>query len=248
MNQLIEITVWIHIAFGSVGLVAFWLPVFARKGGRVHRVAGQVFRGSAYGVLSAAAITVTLRIAQLLNAGQGPAERGEAWAFVLFLAYLTLVTWVMINFGIGVLQHKRDLRTMKRFGVRLQAYLAAAASVGIVAWGLYWQPQNAILLYALAPIGILNAINILRSISGESSRQQWLLEHLGAMLGCGIAYHTAFAVFGANRWFDFSHSGWLSVVPWVLPSALGIPAIIIWSRHYRNKAQARGLPKASLRH
>lgn len=239
MDTLINVIVWVHIAFGGVGLVAFWFPVFARKGARLHRVAGQVFRWSAYGVLSAAGITVILRMVQLLAAGRGPSDSGEAWAFAFFLGYLALVTGVMINFGMGVLKHKRDLAGLNTFRVRAQAYLAGGSSLFIVAWGLYWQPQNAVLLYALAPIGILNARNILRSIKGASERQQWLLEHLGAMLGCGIAYHTAFAVFGASRFFDLNNAGWLSVLPWILPTALGVPAIVLWSRHYRLKGSSQ---------
>jgi hypothetical protein len=30
-------------------------------------------------------------------------------------------------------------------------------------------------------------------------------------------------------------TGWISVVPWVLPTVIGIPASEIWTRYYRRK-------------
>ena len=32
-----------HMLIGCIGLVTFWIPVFARKGGRLHRRAGRLF-------------------------------------------------------------------------------------------------------------------------------------------------------------------------------------------------------------
>lgn len=36
---------WLHIAAGSLGLILFWGPVFARKGGRAHISMGSVYLG-----------------------------------------------------------------------------------------------------------------------------------------------------------------------------------------------------------
>ena len=63
-----------------------------------------------------------------------------------------------------------------------------------------------------------------------------VLAHVaGSMLGGGIAFHTAFAVFGAQRLWAYELAGPLAVVPWLLPTAVGIPAIIVWTRYYRRK-------------
>ena len=78
---------------------------------------------------------------------------------------------------------------------------------------------------------------MLQYMSGKTrtSPRAWLYEHLGSMLGAGIAFHTAFAVFGSAQLFDLGLSGWTAVVPWVAPAAIGIPAIFLWTRHYRRK-------------
>ena len=35
----------------------------------------------------------------------------------------------------------------------------------------------------------------------------WFYSHMGSMIGGGIAFHTAFAVFGAQRLWDYSLEG-----------------------------------------
>ena len=58
---------------------------------------------------------------------------------------------------------------------------------------------------------------------------------MGSMLGCGIAFHTAFIVFGAQRLWAYELAGPLAVVPWLLPTVIGIPAIVIRTGYYRRK-------------
>ena len=47
-----------HVATGFIGLAAFWIPLFARKGGRVHVQAGRVFTYCAY-VVTVSAVTAS---------------------------------------------------------------------------------------------------------------------------------------------------------------------------------------------
>ena len=63
----------------------------------------------------------------------------------------------------------------------------------------------------------------------------WLYSHLGSMLGGGIAFHTAFAVFGIQRLIAYELPGALTVLPWLLPTIVGVPAIIAWTRHYQRR-------------
>ncbi|MEO1370115.1 MAG: hypothetical protein AAFX50_23275, partial [Acidobacteriota bacterium] len=60
MDQLRELSRWSHVIVGFVGLVAFWFPVFARKGGALHRRAGAVFVWSGYWVTGSAALSCAL--------------------------------------------------------------------------------------------------------------------------------------------------------------------------------------------
>ena len=227
---------FVHVFFGVIGLTAFWVPVFARKGANVHVKAGKVFVWSAYIVLGAAALALTIRTIGLFLEGITPADRPALYGFIVFLGYLTLVTFVTVRHGMALLRHKRDpaaLRTTFHMGL---AYAAIAASAAIVAYAIAMNPPIKILLFALSPIGFLTGAGILKYVRSEPpSPRAWWYEHMGAMLGAGIAFHTAFAVFGINRLFDIGLTGWVSVIPWVAPALVGIPATAIWTRHYRRK-------------
>lgn len=236
MTYLPDLLRFVHVAAGAIGLIAFWIPVFSSKGARTHVRFGKIFVRAAYVALGAAALALALRLIDLNQRNVSISDAPQMYEFVVFLGYLTLVTWVTVRHGMAVLRHKgtpEALRTLSHIGL---AWTAIAASVGIVSYALILNPPSAIVLYALSPIGIATGIGNLRYINASTpSRRAWWYEHLGAMLGAGVAFHTAFAVFGMTRLFDIGLTGWVSAVPWVLPTAVGIPAIAIWTRHFRRK-------------
>ncbi len=227
---------FIHVVFGVVGLAAFWIPVITKKGAVNHVRFGKIFVWSAYVVLAAAALSLVASITERVAQGIGLTDQPASYAFIVFLSYLTFVTFLSVRHGIAVLDHKRDPAGMRNLLTKMLAYGGILSSISIVLYAIILSPPNKILLLALSPIGIGTGIGILRYISADQiSKRAWMYEHLGAMLGSGIAFHTAFAVFGSIQLFDIGLSGWVAVVPWVAPSALGIPAIILWTRHYRLK-------------
>lgn len=236
MHLLGDSARFIHIAFGALALAAFWVPVFVRKGGRIHVQAGKVFVRSAYVVLIAAAIALFARLVELSLAGRGPRDEPGLFAFIVFLAYLTFVTYVTVRHGMTVLRHKRDPAALRTPLNKALAYGLILSSILVIGYALILSPPNQLLLYALSPIGVLGGIGNLRYMnSAPPSARAWFYEHLGAMLGAGIAFHTAFAVFGANRLFDIGLTGWVAVIPWIAPAAIGVPAISLWTAYYRRK-------------
>jgi hypothetical protein len=227
---------FIHVVFGAIGLAAFWVPVFARKGGANHVRFGKIFAWSAYVVLAAAAVALISRTTGLLIRNIGPADEPRLFALIVFLAYLTYVTFVIVRHGILVLGHKRDPSALDTTLNMALAKGAIAASLLVVIYALALSPPNKLLLFALSPIGISTGYGIHRYVRGGlPSKRAWMYEHMGAMLGAGIAFHTAFAVFGSARLFDIGLTGWIAVIPWIAPAVIGIPAITIWTRHYRQK-------------
>lgn len=240
MEQTLDLNRWIHIGFGFVGLVAFWLPIFARKGGPLHRSAGKVFRWCAIVVLTAAGLAVTGRFVEGLASGANLTQYRDGWAFLVFLGYLALVTGVSLSHGIAVLRSKQDLTALDTPYRRFIGWASILSSLFVIGWALYWRPGNMILLFALSPVGISNGLSVLRVISGRRTEPGlWKLEHLNAMIGCGIAFHTAFAVFGFNQLTGYHLPGAWQVVPWILPAAIGIPATMIWTRRERARFAPR---------
>lgn len=225
-----------HAAFGFLGLAAFWVPVLSKKGGARHVWFGRAFLYCAYVVLASAAIAVIYRLGKLLAAGTGPSAEPTLFALLLFLGYLALTTFVTVRHAVGVLRTKRDPDALATpFNIAM-GRLAIAASLLLITYALYFRPPIMVLLLALSPIGLGTGYTILRYLRGaRRSARQWLYAHLGGMLGAGIAFHTAFAVFGVSQLFSFRLDGWVGILPWVLPGVVGTVAIVIWTRHYERK-------------
>lgn len=226
----------IHIVFGFVGLLAFWIPILTRKGSSLHRAAGRVFAFCASLVLLSAGLSIALVATRLVAAGKGPAASPETWSSLVFLAYLAWVTWLIVRHGRLVLRSKGSPRTAGMGSSCWLARSAIAASGVIVAWALVFRPPNMVVLLALSPIGFLSGRGMLEYYRGSTpSPRAWLYEHLGAMIGAGIAFHTAFAVFGSRQFLAWEPEGLIGVIPWILPTLVGLPATVLWTRHYQKR-------------
>lgn len=249
MDLFIESIRWIHVTAGFVGLSAFWVPILTRKGGANHRLFGKVFKYCAYIVLGGAMISVAVHTGTGLAEGAGPRKTPGSFAFLTFLGYLALVTYVGLRHGLAVLENKRDLSAMNLAANRFMAWLAITASTALIIYSIYFKPPNMVILFALSPIGFGIGSGILKAIKGRRpEKRAWFYEHMGSMIGTGIAFHTAFAVFGLSRIYDLGLTGFASVIPWILPALIGIPGTFIWTRYYMRKfndVPARKLPMAS---
>ncbi|MGL5471270.1 MAG: hypothetical protein ACRDCT_24380 [Shewanella sp.] len=60
------------------------------------------------------------------------------------------------------------------------------------------------------------------SVKATLTKLEWWIEHLGAMIGSGIACYTAFFAFGGSRLF-IDH-GNLRLLSWILPGVIGFVA------------------------
>ncbi len=236
MDTVLDLNRWLHVAAGFIGLAAFWIPVFTRKGGTNHRFFGKIFKYCAYVVLLAALLSVALNLSDALSRGIGPSNEPGNFAFLVFLGYLALVTFIILRHGMQVLEYKSRLTDLDTLLNRSLAWLSVASSIFLVAYALYFNPPVKVLLFALSPIGILSGLGILKVLQGKRTESKaWMYEHMGAMIGVGIAFHTAFAVFGSRQLFDLGLTGFVAVIPWILPAAIGVPATFIWTRHYQRK-------------
>ena len=247
MLNIFKLALALHVVAGIVGLAAFWTPAVAKKGGTLHVRAGRIFFWmtcaiAVTGLAMAAALLIDPLAIRLQGRTVTP-ERAAAIATeirltVPFLIFLVLITFGPVYHGVRVLetrQHPERLRTPFHTFVNITSIAAAAAMIGLALW--FKQPVFA----ALSPIGFLIGLGQLGyARRSPASPMAWWYEHMGAMLGGGIAFHTAFLVLGAARLLPIHLTGAAAVIPWVLPSIVGIPATRIWVTYYRRKFREAG--------
>ncbi len=236
LTTAIESLRWVHILAGAVGLIAFWYPLFAKKGSINHKRIGKIFVNCGYVVVWAGVFVLLLKMIILAASDKTFDQAKNEISFALFLGYLCLTTGTILRHGMLVLTHKKDQSVHGTLLNYAFAYACLIASIILIGFAYFIKPSSAILLYAMSPIGFLTYMQIKGYISSaNTSKQQWWYEHLSALIISGIAFHTAFAVFGSVRFINLGLEGMSAIIPWLAPTFIGVPAMIIWERYYRNK-------------
>ncbi len=229
MEALHALTRQIHVFTGFIALALFWIPALAKKGGSLHRRAGQLFTSSVYLLLGSSALGIALNLAEhLLGIDRDtPAQM----AFMFLLLYLSITTFAAVHHAVRVVETRHcpeDINTAFHRGL---VYTLLGASAVLIAVALV---AGSPFIIAFAPIGLLGARDVHRYMRTPQTRHMsWFYAHMGAMIGAGIALHTAFAVFGARRLFGLEPDGFWGVLPWFLPAAIGLVASALLERHYR---------------
>lgn len=236
MDTFLEANRLFHIAVGTVGLAAWWVPLLTKKGGKRHKLFGKVFALCAYTVGITAVLGATTRLGYALARGATLQNNIESFGFLIFLGYLGFVTLAVTHFAVQVVRTRRDPDTIATpLMVVLTGAMVAGSIVSMCYALLLWSGLSIILL-ALGPIGIAVGRDIfLYLYRRPPEKMAWWYAHMGAMLGAGIAFHTAFLVFGSRVVIDLSILGPFNWVPWVAPGLIGVVGGNRWEKFYRRK-------------
>ncbi|HEX2452673.1 MAG TPA: hypothetical protein VHI99_03180 [Vicinamibacterales bacterium] len=242
MFALYRATLLVHILAGLVGLAAFWTPALSRKGGTLHMRAGKGFFVATCVIASTGLMMAAmLLIAPLtIRPPRGPVAPAvaakiatEIRMIVPFLVYLVLITFTPVYHGVRVLATRRApdrLRTPFHTTANAATIAMSATLIGLAVF--LRQPVFA----AMSPIGFLIGVGQLQFARRPyPTPMAWWYEHMSSMIGGGIAFHTAFLVLGAGRLIGLRFDGAVAVIPWILPTLIGIPASLMWVRYYRRK-------------
>ena len=220
-----------HIACGVVALATYWMAGLSKKGSPFHKGSGKAYLVAMTGI-----VLTSMLLAAAAFAG-GKAVTGT------FLAYLVLITASAMWLGWTSVRRKRE---QSRFRDRGYVALAAANIAGggvVFAFGLR---VGDALLMGFCWIGILLGLQMLwRAWKPLDEAKWWLREHIGAMLGCGIATHVAFLSIGLNRITDLlGIDANLGLLPWFGPIVVAQVAGVWLGRKYL-AAPKRAAPVAA---
>ncbi|MEO0366808.1 MAG: hypothetical protein AAF265_15090, partial [Pseudomonadota bacterium] len=238
MHLLHDFLLKTHIAIGLVAVVAFWIPVLARKGGRYHVAAGKVFSWCMYAVAGSAFVMCVLVLvdpigvtvpARNVNPDIAYSNAARMRTFASFLLMLSMLVLSSTRHGLLALQLKKDRSALS--GATHRLLLATLALTSVVV-GYYGVTGGHALLIVFAILGISGSSRMLRdSFRTEWTRGQMIFAHLQGLLSTGIGAYTAVFAFGGSRLLAQLLPGQLQVIPWVLPSVIGLIAI----RRYKSR-------------
>jgi hypothetical protein len=233
---LFHVLVATHIATGTTGAIAFWVPVIGRKGGENHKHWGRIFT---YAMLATGGFAVCLSLLSLLDPfGTHPHLAGrfdEGFIRAMFgwmMLHTGLLTINLAWYGwLAVRNRTRNELNRTPLNLALQWMLIPAALVCAFEGWRIGQP----LMVGVAIVGVATAWTNLHFLNKPRiTRVDWLKEHIKALVGAGISVYTAFMAFGSVRIFPE-----LALHPfmWSVPLVIGL--FIIISQRLKVERQAK---------
>lgn len=209
MATLEEGALWLHIAAGTVALLAGFGALVANKGGTRHRQAGKLF------LVSMAVVVATVFGLLLLDP---TTFRSVLTLVAVFSGYLAFS-------GYRALSRKRPAATPEPVDwVAVGGVILACLALG--AWGLDWLLDGesfGIVMAVFGGIGVAFGATDIRAFTGDQSGD-WMVAHLQRMVAAFIA--TVSAISAVNL------TPVMGIAAWLWPTVLGTPLIYYWSRKY----------------
>jgi hypothetical protein len=221
-----------HIAAGTLALIAFWVPMLARKGSANHKRWGRIF---AYAVYVAATLACSMGLLNLtVENGRHPTLADRAVFDGLFgwmMIYLGLLSQLLVHYGLAAVANRRVPAQNRNVAALASMAVVALFAVICAVQGLQLaQP----LMVALAVLGLIAVGTFARAaLSPKPAPTAYLAEHVKAMVAGGISAYTAFLSVGLLR---IVPEQVFNPLVWALPSVVGVMLII----HHLRMLPGRG--------
>jgi hypothetical protein len=205
----------VHIAAGSTAFVMAPLALLAARGGKAHRRWGKVYFW-AMAVVASTALVLSL------------------YRPILFLALVAVFSFYAAFSAYRILFLKNLPRGERvswlDWGAAIFTFASSLALASLGAFRPALVQNLGIPAIVFGVVGMrLGGKSIWQFMHPPKEKMFWWYEHLGNMLASYIAAWTAFSVVTVGR---FVHGGWII---WVLPTAIGVPAIALTRAYYKRK-------------
>lgn len=214
---------FLHVGLGTLALATFWTAGLSRKGSPTHRLAGKIYLLAMSGLLAAAVPLTALLAARNPVAGA-------------FLCYLLVITLTSVWTSWRAVQDKRDWARYTGPVYKALMWANLVTGLAIAYLGLFITTQMQLIFVAFSSIGILSFVRMWRFSRRAPADPRWpLRQHLGAMLGNGIATHIAFLSIGLPKLMPMLAGPTLQNVAWLGPLVVASLAGIYLTRKYLPK-------------
>ena len=219
----------LHVVLGALALALFWVPIFARKGSRTHIHYGKMYVWLMY-IVAVSGVVMSVMVLVNPSYFKPNASHTVVYQFYSLLLFLSALTFVSVRHAMLVLKHKTDTSVFRRVGFLWMPAFLVGGGVTLLVIAVN-SSSTLILHYVFGGLGVfIGSIMAHFAFRQNPPRKIWLTEHIGAILGSGIAAYTAFLAFGARHWLTFL--GEWQLAAWILPGVVGTVGIVWASRRW----------------
>ena len=220
-DTIYGVIVALHIAAGSIALVAFWTAGIARKRRGLHVKAGTIYLFAMRGIL------VTGLPMALTAFVRGQPVKGT------FLLYLVALVATTVYIAPRAVRMKRDFDAFRSGGYRFFAWALPVVALASFTMGVV---SNAPVLWGFSLVGLFVGYTMQRTLRRTAPEPGWWLrQHYSAMIGNGIGTHVAFFSIGLAHLLPAGYAGVSQNLPWFGPLAIGFIVRAILDRNHRRK-------------
>lgn len=221
MKSLVNLFLITHIVTGTIALLVGLIPMFSKKGSRLHNRAGLIY---VYCMIAVAASAILLCILQPFK------------IFRLFLAGIAVFSFYLSFTGWRATKQKKSGPVL---GDRLLTYTTLAVSVGMIGFGGWIITQGgefiSILFTFFGILTLVFASQDYRQFGKPVEKNHWFFQHFTRMGGSYISAFTAFTVVNIGRLTPDNTPEWLGLAGWIGPSLIGGMLIGRTVRYYKLK-------------
>ena len=222
MKTLIISLLIIHVATGVIALIVGLIPMFSRKGGRLHNRAGLIY----------VYCMITVAITALLLCAIQPFKMMRLFltGIAVFSFYLSMSGW----------RATKQKKSGPQQADKILTYLTLAVSVLMVGFGMYLMASNGTSFFPVvfSFFGVLTftfAGRDIRAMNRPTEKMHWFFQHFTRMGGSYIATFTAALVTNIGRILPQNAPDWAGTASWIAPSILGAILISRTVRYYKQK-------------
>jgi uncharacterized membrane protein len=227
-----SMTVLMHSSLGAAALLTYWIAALAKKGSGPHKLAGKVYVAVMVGLL-VPAVPLSINV-----------FRHFSTSFGAFLFYLLVITGTALWQGWYATRNKRDFSRYTGPGFRRLAWLNIGSGLAVLGLGI---ATSSPIFLGFSLVGLLGGRSMLRlAKAGPAHPRWWMEQHLGAMLGCGVATHIAFLQIGLPRLLPSLAGPLLQNIAWLGPLVVAGLARVWLGRKYLGGMGGAGSPNRAV--
>ena len=217
MEQTITILTYIHAFFGGVGLITGIGSIIVKKGQKLHRNLGKLF---SFGMITSSLLSFLICLM--------PQHEN------LFLFLIGLFTIYLVISGNRALTFRLKSKIQADSTDKSISGIMLFLSIIMIMIGIYCvlnSLNNGILFAFFGSFGFYMTIkDFIFFKHFHGLKNNWIIKHIGKMVGALIASITAFIVAGL---------GIGNLIAWITPSIIGTLYIIYWNRKVESKTKLK---------
>lgn len=221
MKTLIAAITITHVLAGTIALLIGLVPMFAKKGSRLHNRTGLVYVWCMIIVAATALLMCGLQPFKMLR---------------LFLTGVAVFSFYLCVTGWRATKQKKSGPTQ---GDKLLSYVTLAVSIAMMGFGGYLLTKGisvyTILFLLFGYVTFQNARYDLKQFGKTPEKMHWFYHHITRMGGSYIATFTAFVVNNVYRMLPENASAWIGMMGWIAPGVIGGIIIGRTIRYYKVK-------------